>query len=401
MTVEKNGEETEISNVNEIRVVSDTIVKIYYEPEESTKYGDVVFYDYQIKPKDGKGINDESHYSPKSTKDDRMIMGTKDQTGLNYDAFGKADENNQKKNANVYNSGEQGITKGLVTGSSPDDDYKKIEWKNYEPGFFTDDNLGEGKDKYTNYALKLNKTGNTYKLTGVKRPNGSIFNCNDDGSWFLPLQEDTLKEDQVSDGKKFYFGMRYDINFKLGDYVGPLKYSFTGDDDLWVLLDGKVVIDLGGIHDALSTTTDLWKKLGFEEGVGATSDDAKKQNHRLTILYMERGGYRSNCKMEFTIPDPKFVDVKNVPLAEITIKKTNSNNKPLPGAMFRLTNDNDSSDTYPIATTDEKGQIKFDNLKVGEYTLTETVAPNGYVALKETYKIKVTVDNGNKATAKL
>lgn len=401
VTVEKNGEETEISNVNEIRVVSDTIVKIYYEPEESTKYGDVVFYDYQIKPKDGKGINDESHYSPKSTKDDRMIMGTKDQTGLNYDAFGKADENNQKKNANVYNSGEQGITKGLVTGSSPDDDYKKIEWKNYEPGFFTDDNLGEGKDKYTNYALKLNKTGNTYKLTGVKRPNGSIFNCNDDGSWFLPLQEDTLKEDQVSDGKKFYFGMRYDINFKLGDYVGPLKYSFTGDDDLWVLLDGKVVIDLGGIHDALSTTTDLWKKLGFEEGVGATSDDAKKQNHRLTILYMERGGYRSNCKMEFTIPDPKFVDVKNVPLAEITIKKTNSNNKPLPGAMFRLTNDNDSSDTYPIATTDEKGQIKFDNLKVGEYTLTETVAPNGYVALKETYKIKVTVDNGNKATAKL
>lgn len=400
VTVEKNGEETEISNVNEIRVVSDTIVKIYYEPEESTKYGDVVFYDYQIKPKDGKGINDESHYSPKSTKDDRMIMGTKDQTGLNYDAFGKADENNQKKNANVYNSGEQGITKGLVTGSSPDDDYKKIEWKNYEPGFFTDDNLGEGKDKYTNYALKLNKTGNTYKLTGVKRPNGSIFNCNDDGSWFLPLQEDTLKEDQVSDGKKFYFGMRYDINFKLGDYVGPLKYSFTGDDDLWVLLDGKVVIDLGGIHDALSTTTDLWKKLGFEEGVGATSDDAKKQNHRLTILYMERGGYRSNCKMEFTIPDPKFVDVKNVPLAEITIKKTNSNNKPLPGAMFRLTNDNDSSDTYPIATTDEGGKIKFDNLKAGEYTLTETVAPNGYVALKETYKIKVTVDNG-KATAKL
>ena len=400
VTVEKNGEETEISNVNEIRVVSDTIVKIYYEPEESTKYGDVVFYDYQIKPKDGKGINNESHYSPKSTKDDRMIMGTKDQTGLNYDAFGKADENNQKKNANVYNSGEQGITKGLVTGSSPDDDYKKIEWKNYEPGFFTDDNLGEGKDKYTNYALKLNKTGNTYKLTGVKRPDESIFNCNDDGSWFLPLQEDTLKEDQVSDGKKFYFGMRYDINFKLGDYVGPLKYSFTGDDDLWVLLDGKVVIDLGGIHDALSTTTDLWKKLGFEEGVGATSDDAKKQNHRLTILYMERGGYRSNCKMEFTIPDPKFVDVKNVPLAEITINKTNSNNKPLPGAMFRLTNDNDSSDTYPIATTDRNGKIKFDNLKAGVYTLTEAVAPNGYVALKETYKIKVTVNN-DKATAKL
>lgn len=325
-------------------------------------------------------------------------MGTRDQAKVDYNAYGTADENNPKgKNANIFNSG---ITKGLVTGSSPDDDYTEIKWKNYEPGFFTDDHLDEGKDKYTNYDLKLNKTGNTYKLTGVKRPDGSMFNCAGDGSWFLPLQEDKLKEDQVSDGKRFYFGMRYDINFKLGDYVGPLNYSFTGDDDLWVLLDGEVVIDLGGIHEALSANTDLWTALGSKEGVGATNDEDKKKNHRLTILYMERGGWRSNCKMEFTIPDPKFVDVNNVPLAEITIKKTNSNNKPLPGAMFRLTNDNDSSDTYPIATTDGNGKIKFDNLKVGEYTLTETVAPNGYVALKETYKIKVTV-NDDKATAKL
>ena len=395
----KDGEETPVSN--EIKVVSNTTVKIYYTPNESTKYGDVVFYDYQIKPKDGKGINDLSHYSTKSTKDDRMIMGTQSQAGVDYNAYGKVDENTQEaKNANIYNSGEQGITKGLVTGLSPDDDYTNIIWKNYEPGFFTDDHLGEGKDKYTNYDLKLNKTGNTYKLTGVKRPDGSIFNCNADGSGFLPLQENTLKEDQVSDGKRFYFGMRYDINFKLGDYVGPLNYSFTGDDDLWVLLDGKVVIDLGGIHEALSANTDLWTALGSQEGVGATSDEAKKKNHRLTILYMERGGWASNCKMEFTIPDPKFVDVNNVPLTEITINKTNSNNKPLPGAMFRLTNDNDSSDTYPTATTDGNGQIKFDNLKAGEYTLTETVAPNGYVALKETYKIKVTV-NDDKATAKL
>ena len=397
----KDGTETPISSTDEIQVVSDTTVKIYYTPEESTKYGDVVFYDYQIKPTaGGKGINDLSHYSTESTKDDRMIMGTQSQAGVDYNAYGKVDENTQEaKNANVYNSGEQGITKGLVTGSSPDDDYKKIKWKNYEPGFFTDDNLGEGKDKYTDYDLQLEKKGNTYKLNGVRQPGGNIFTYNDDGSNFFPLIESDLTKDDV-EGAKYYFGMRYDINFKLGDYVGPLNYSFTGDDDLWVLLDGKVVIDLGGIHQALSETTDLWDALEFKEGVGATSDDAKKQNHRLTILYMERGAWASNCKMEFTIPDPKFVDVNNVPLAEITINKTNSNNKPLPGAMFRLTNDNDSSDTYPIATTDEEGKIKFDNLKVGEYTLTETVAPNGYVALKETYKIKVTVNN-DKATAKL
>ena len=387
----KDGTETPVSSTDEIQVVSDTTVKIYYKPEESTKYGDVVFYDYQVKPDNGPGINDDSHYHG-SGSDNRMTMGTKQQAGVNYDALGK-----DKKNANEYREGKAGITKELIDSLSPD--FTTINWNVDQPGFFTDDYLGEGKDKYTGYDLQLEKKGNTYKLNGVRQPGGNIFTYNGDGSNFFPLRESELKKDNV-EGAKYYFGMRYDINFKLGDYVGPLNYSFTGDDDLWVLLDGEVVIDLGGIHQALSETTDLWKKLGFEEGVGATSDYAKKQNHRLTILYMERGAWASNCKMEFTIPDPKFVDVNNVPLAEITINKTNSKNNPLSGAMFRLTNDNDSSDTYPIATTDGKGQIKFDNLKAGVYTLTEAVAPNGYVALKETYKIKVTVNN-DKATAKL
>ena len=387
----KDGTETPVSSTDEIQVVSDTTVKIYYTPMESTKYGDVVFYDYQVEPEKGKGINDATHYH-RSYDKNWMIMGTKEQAGVDYDALGK-----DNKNANTYREGKDGITKELISGLSRD--FTTVNWNVDQPGFFTDENLGEGKDKYTDYDLQLEKKGNTYKLNGVRQPNGNIFTYNDDGSNFFPLIQSELKNDNV-EGAKYYFGMRYDINFKLGDYVGPLNYSFTGDDDLWVLLDGKVVIDLGGIHQALSETTDLWDALGFKEGVGATKDDDKKKTHRLTILYMERGAWVSNCKMEFTIPDPKFVDVNNVPLAEITINKTNSNNKPLPGAMFRLTNDNDSSDTYPIATTDGNGEIKFDNLKAGVYTLTEAVAPNGYVALKETYKIKVTV-NDDKATAKL
>ena len=36
----------------------------------------------------------------------------------------------------------------------------------------------------------------------------------------------------------YYFGMRYDMEFNIGDYVGPLNYSFTGDDDMWVVMDG-------------------------------------------------------------------------------------------------------------------------------------------------------------------
>ena len=49
-------------------------------------------------------------------------------------------------------------------------------------------------------------------------------------------QDSPLPEDNKI--HNYYFGMRYDIKFKLGDYIGPLSYSFTGDDDMWVDLVG-------------------------------------------------------------------------------------------------------------------------------------------------------------------
>ena len=153
------------------------------------------------------------------------------------------------KMPNIYVENDNRVTTGLVTGLS--NDYKEVVWKVDQPGFFTDDNLGEdeGKEKYTSYKLLFSKTGNNYKLTGVKQPGGGYFKCNDNGSYFYPLK------DPIDDGTERgqdYFGMRYDIEFKLGDYVGPLNYKFTGDDDLWVLLDGKkVVIDVGGIHKSI------------------------------------------------------------------------------------------------------------------------------------------------------
>lgn len=51
-------------------------------------------------------------------------------------------------------------------------------------------------------------------------------------------------------------------------------------------------------------------------------------------------------------------------------------------------------------TSDASGSVTFNNLKVGNYTLTEIMAPDGYVSSKETYKVKVTV-SGTVATAKL
>ena len=392
VTVE-NGEETEVKNKNNIEVVKDTTVRIYYKARSSNEKGDMTLYDYQIKPNNGsKSINDSSYYDKNSSN--RMIMGTKEQANLGYDAK----VNKKGYNANTYNHGN--VTKDLVSGLSRD--FKTVEWNVDQPGFFTDDNVGpeKGKQKYTDYKLNFEKKGNQYKLTGVTRSDDTFANA---GADFYPLDSRGVSRVWDKDGKdgNYYFGIRYDIEFQLGDYIGPLNYKFTGDDDLWVLLDGKVVIDVGGIHDALTKDTDLWKNLGYENGArpGQNEIEAKNATHRITVLYMERGAGTSNCQMEFTIPDARFVNVTNVPLADITIHKVNSSKAGIPGAKFRLENAQ-GGETYPLITSDNSGNVTFNNLKVGTYTLTETMAPNGYVSSKETYKVIVTENNG-KATAKL
>lgn len=86
-------------------------------------------------------------------------------------------------------------------------------------------------------------------------------------------------------------------------------------------------------------------------------------------------------------------------VASLEITKVNTSNRSLPGAKFTLTLDGDSAKTYNV-TSDESGLLKFENLPVGTYTLTETEAPSGYVKSTESYKVIVSVEN-NKATAKL
>lgn len=243
--------------------------------------------------------------------------------------------------------------------------------------------------------MEFARKGDTYTLNGVRnKDNGWVTGA---GNNFYPLNSVKPSYEDSERGNNNYFGMRYDVTFKIGDYVGPLNYKFTGDDDLWVVLDGKkIVIDLGGIHSAATGNVDLWQYIGDKENL---TEAQKQQTHTLTILYMERGAGASNCQMEFTLPSAKIQQVDKTKMTNISFYKTDADGTGLSGAQFTLTND--STKTTMYAASESDGLVQFQQLVAGTYTLTETQAPKDYVTPTTSWKVKVTADGNNGLSTKI
>ena len=137
-----------------------------------------------------------------------------------------------------------------------------------------------------------------------------------------------------------------------------IKFFFSGDDDVWVFIDGKLALDVGGAHGEVSGLLEFGEskkdknknsvtayvskvKTGGTSGSdqdgeivktvkyngedinfcakGTTLDDLDKgQKHTLTMYYMERGMWESNMAVAFNFPDnnelqvQKEVELKNV-----------------------------------------------------------------------------------------
>ena len=386
-----------VQNNTDFNLTSDSTIDVYYSPKNKEIETEVAFYDYTLKAGQVNNkyysINQESNY--KNNGKNKLSAGTA-RDDQNYPLYSYNWE------GNLYNSDNDGknTVKGLVKGLDTDGN---VEFNCDEPGFFVnsdltaEDNFYNSNEKstrylrkyYNDYKLNFNRNGDTYTLKSVKHGQYT----RDAGSDFFPLDEEDRKLSYEETGFKgnhnYYFGMRYDIEFTIGDYVGPLNYSFTGDDDLWVILDGrKVVVDLGGIHRAVSGDTNLWNDLGFPSK--SLSEEQKSQKHTLTILYMERGGGESNCNMEFTLPSARVITVDEQKKTKFEFEKVNTEGTALPGAHFTLTNN--ATNTQQVAISGANGKVSFDNLAKGEYTLKETVSPSGYVVSKNNWTVKVTED---------
>ena len=146
-----------------------------------------------------------------------------------------------------------------------------------------------------------------------------------------------------------------------------IKFFFSGDDDVWVFIDGKLALDVGGAHGkvsgllefgetgdkksnsvtayvsrvkkggtsdndkdetnsnrAVKTVTYNGEKISFyEKSIPLVAENTplvldKGKKHTLTMYYMERGMWESNMAVAFNFPDnnelqvQKVVDLKNV-----------------------------------------------------------------------------------------
>ena len=407
-----DGNFERISDLNEIKFVSDCTIKVYYTPKDETIAGSTKFYDYTVKA----GAKNGTYYSfnqltndksPNIVNNQKLIAGSNSNdpnVNQNYQEYQKykislKDSNNDTKDANCYTGGSSTIP-GLLKEI---DNNGNVIFNYAEPGFFVDSDysvqfggsiFGGGKTRnlrkvYKDYTLEFARKGDTYTLKGVRnKDNDWVTGA---GNNFYPLDKVLPSYEESQKSHNYYFGMRYDVTFKIGDYVGPLNYKFTGDDDLWVVLDGKkIVIDLGGIHSAATGNVDLWNYIGQAANL---TEAQKQQTHTLTILYMERGAGASNCEMKFTLPSAKIQQVDKTKMTNISFYKTDAEEKGLPGAQFTLTND--STKTTMYAASESDGLVQFQQLIAGTYTLTETQAPDGYVTPTKSWKVTVTANSGS------
>ena len=192
-----------------------------------------------------------------------------------------------------------------------------------------------------------------------------------------------------------HFGMNLQVNFNIAengkdDNGKDTVFEFSGDDDVWVFIDNKLALDIGGIHGVVSgrinfatgdcivdsaarsvvnngsqSRTNLYTNvLGYktvEEGRKALA----KGGHTLTFFYLERGASLSNCKITFNFKNQNIA----VP-TDVYFNKADGAGRALAGAEFGLYGEADTEckgTALYTATSDANGKVTFSDVEAGTY----------------------------------
>ena len=227
--------------------------------------------------------------------------------------------------------------------------------------------------KYTTLYLKqdsgqnsdskyfLQRTDNRESSKNVSASQGSK-----DPYGYFPFNE--TADPGVASTYNYGFGTKLQMDFTLTDdgmvetektngekVKTNIKFFFSGDDDVWVFIDGQLALDVGGAHGEVSGLLEFSETRDGKNSVTAYVSKVKKngtldsdkdgnpvkavkykgedinfcaqgttltfdkgQKHTLTMYYMERGMWESNMAVAFNFPDnnelqvQKIVDTTNV-----------------------------------------------------------------------------------------
>lgn len=192
----------------------------------------------------------------------------------------------------------------------------------------TNKNLQLKYDATDEYFLQSNNEEEEVKGNTT---NGATANGN-----YFPLNSKSQsgKASQLNYG----FGQKFDLKFRLtsdGKILGPnnervpIEFNFSGDDDVWVFIDGQLVLDIGGDHAVVTGKIDFANKMATVSSAknsssgGTSNGEVKKhfpeelvtnnyftKEHTLTMFYMERGLWESNMKITFNFPQENKLTVE-------------------------------------------------------------------------------------------
>lgn len=240
-------------------------------------------------------------------------------------------------------------------------------------------------------------------------------NKNENKGEFFPFNPySTVDQNTDASNKKLnhFFGLTMTTRF-IQQYDGhtdayrqtDTTFEFSGDDDVWIFIDGVLAADLGGIHDAAGVTINFAKgtveitrvyagqqnvvtpfsKIFDQENLDVVTGTLKNGTyHTLKFYYLERGGNASNLKLKYNLV--------TYPVSGIT--KVDQVGNPVQGAHFSLYQ---ADENYNIVggaplysgTTGENGEFVFMNgdepvsiqdlkEKSTHFILRETAVPSGY-----------------------
>lgn len=293
-------------------------------------------------------------------------------------------------------------------------------------GYYVYDSYGS-KGSYAVYNPTTNSF-NVYDKAGVYK--GGVSDANlgqffpfDSADKVFDEKGNSLSPKQIIDGStnlNHHFGMSVTTEFvqpASGKTTGnkDMIFEFSGDDDVWVYIDGVLVGDLGGIHekatlkinfatggvhvghvdnanDPEKTIQDTTIKAMFQAAGADTSNRRFSGNtfldsskHTLSFFYLERGAGASNMSLKFNLT--------TLPSSEVA--KVDQNGEAVQGAEFALyqsdANWNAQDEAIAQGTTDANGQLvllkpdrsvlSFDNQHAeghDYFVLKEVGLPAGY-----------------------